>query len=275
MSRPDVSAVSWGVTDCYQSLGYRELGRRNLLDSINSTFGPQGPVHNDSHHDHESNDVCPSDPPLSPGNSPQGCTTYRHGLLLSFPPVYHPGAESDQEEDIRSPAYRAPTPPAARPRFDVRADWIRNTGPRLRTSGSPPPRNPYQTPHLHTQLPPPLRDPYLVPDPCHPNPWARHTMAPPSAMRIPIDDIHQYARTSEFARQRMEHEIRHDLQGQRIDSLANQIWYQKELISSLKKEMLENRTEAARTEARSATRVTIAVLVLVLIYILVESYLRR
>ncbi|KAI3714045.1 hypothetical protein L1987_72635 [Smallanthus sonchifolius] len=92
MSRPDVSAVGWGVTDWYQSLGYRKLD----MDS----YSPS-------------------------------------------PLVYRPGAESDWEEDIGTPVYRSPTPPAARPRFDVRADWIRNTGPRLRTSGSPSPRNPY------------------------------------------------------------------------------------------------------------------------------------
>ncbi|KAI3799675.1 hypothetical protein L1987_34974 [Smallanthus sonchifolius] len=173
-------------------------------------------------------------------------------------PVYRPGAESDWEEDIRSPVYRSPPPPDARPRFDVRADSTRNTGPRLRTPRSPP-----------------LRDPYLVPDLYHPNPWVRHTMAPTSAMGIPIDDVHQYVRTSEFERQRMEHEIRHDLQGQRMDSLANQLWYQKELISILEKEVLENRTETARAGTRSATRVTIAVLVLVIIFLLVGNYQRR
>ncbi|KAI3705944.1 hypothetical protein L1987_76193 [Smallanthus sonchifolius] len=122
-------------------------------------------------------------------------------------PVYRPGAESDWEEDTGTPVYRSPTPPAARPRFDVRADWIRNTGTRLRRPGSPPHRNQYQTPHLHTQLPPPLRDPYLVPDPYHPNPWVRHTTATTSVMGFPTNDIHQYVRTSEFERQRMEQGI--------------------------------------------------------------------
>ncbi|KAI3825515.1 hypothetical protein L1987_07005 [Smallanthus sonchifolius] len=93
------------------------------------------------------------------------------------------------------------------------------------------------------------------------SPVYRRTMAPASAMEIPIDDVHQYVRTSEFERQRMEHEIRHDLQGQRMDSLANQLGYHKELISVLEKEVLENRTETARAETRSATRVTIAMLV--------------
>ncbi|KAI3815474.1 hypothetical protein L1987_15142 [Smallanthus sonchifolius] len=120
--------------------------------------------------------------------------------------VYRPGAESNWEEDIRSPVYRSPPPPAARPRFDVRADWARDTGPRLRTPRSPP-----------------LRDLHLVPDPYHSNPWVRHTMTPTSAMGIPIDDVHQYVRTSEFERQRMEHKIRHDLQEQRMDSLVNQL----------------------------------------------------
>ncbi|KAI3695005.1 hypothetical protein L1987_77992 [Smallanthus sonchifolius] len=124
-------------------------------------------------------------------------------------PVYHPEAESDQEEDIGSPVYRSPTP---------------------KLLG-----------------------------------------------QVPFDAIHRYVRTSEFVRQGMEHGIRHDLQGQRIDSQANQIWYQKEKISTIEKdkEMLENRTEAARAGARSATRVTIAVLVLVIICFLVESYQRR
>ncbi|KAI3795330.1 hypothetical protein L1987_37982 [Smallanthus sonchifolius] len=156
--------------------------------------------------------------------------------------VYRPGAESDWEGDTGSPVYQPPTPAAAKPRFD---------------------------------LLPPLRDPYLVPDPYHSNPWVRRTMAPTSAMGIPSDDVHQYVRTSEFERQRIEHEIRHDLQGQRMDSLANQLGYQKELISSIEKEMLENRTETARAEARPATRVTIAVLVLVITFLLVESYERR
>ncbi|KAI3777257.1 hypothetical protein L1987_47055 [Smallanthus sonchifolius] len=190
-------------------------------------------------------------------------------------PVYHPGAESDLEGDTGSPVYRSPTPAAATPRFDVRADWIRNTGPRLRTPGSPPLRNQYQTPHLHTQLPPPLRDLYLVPDPYNPNPWVRHTMAPTSAMGIPTNDIHPYVRTSEFEMQRMEHEVMHDLQGQRIDSLVNQLGYQKELISILEKEIPENCTETARNEDRSTTRATIAVLVLVIIFLLVESYQRH
>ncbi|KAI3800532.1 hypothetical protein L1987_28623 [Smallanthus sonchifolius] len=173
-------------------------------------------------------------------------------------PVYRPRVESDWEEDIRSPVYRSPPPPATRPRFDVRADWTRNTGQRLRTPRSPP-----------------LRDPYLVPDPYHPNPWVRHTMAPTSAMGIRTNDIHPYVMTSEFERQRMEHEVMHDLQGQRMDSLANQLGYQKELISILEKEILENRTETARAEDRSTTRATIAVLVLVIIFLLVESYQRR
>ncbi|KAI3814357.1 hypothetical protein L1987_19110 [Smallanthus sonchifolius] len=41
MSRPDDSAVGWGVTDWYQSLGYRELGATGLLqwfESIENTF---------------------------------------------------------------------------------------------------------------------------------------------------------------------------------------------------------------------------------------------
>ncbi|KAI3760473.1 hypothetical protein L1987_50868 [Smallanthus sonchifolius] len=173
-------------------------------------------------------------------------------------PVYRPGAESDWEEDIGTPVYRSPTPLAARPRFDVSADWTRNTGPRLRTPRSPP-----------------LRDPYLMPDPYHPNPWVRHTMTPTSAMGIPINDIHQYVSASEFERQRREHEVMHDLQGQRMDSLANQIGYQRELISILEREILENRTETARAEGRSTTRATIAVLVLVIIFLLVESYQRR
>ncbi|KAI3754911.1 hypothetical protein L1987_54703 [Smallanthus sonchifolius] len=37
MSRPDVSAVGWGVTDWYQSLGYRELGATELLQWFEST----------------------------------------------------------------------------------------------------------------------------------------------------------------------------------------------------------------------------------------------
>ncbi|KAI3802178.1 hypothetical protein L1987_30310 [Smallanthus sonchifolius] len=191
MSRPDVFAVGWGVTDWYQSLGYREL-------------------------------------------------------------------ESDWEEDIGTPVYRSPPPSAARPRFDVRADWIMNTGPRLRTPRSPP-----------------LRDPYLVPNSYHPNPWVRHTTTPSSVMGIPTNDTHQYVRTSEFERQRMEQGVMHDLQGQRMDSLVNQLGYQKELISILKKEILDHRTETAKAEARSATRVTIAVLVLGIILLLVESYKRR
>ncbi|KAI3797761.1 hypothetical protein L1987_33024 [Smallanthus sonchifolius] len=196
----------------------------------------------------------------------------------SYPPpspVYRPGSESDWEEDTDTPVYRSPTPSAARPRFDVWADWIRNNGPRIRTSESPAPRNPYQTPRLHSQLPPPLRDPYLMPDLYHPNPWVRHTMAPTGVMGIPTHDLHQYVRTSEFERHRIEQGVMHDLQGQRMDSLANQLGYQKELISILKKEMLEHRTEAARAEARSTTRVTIAVLIFVIIFFLVESYLRR
>ncbi|KAI3802051.1 hypothetical protein L1987_30175 [Smallanthus sonchifolius] len=44
-------------------------------------------------------------------------------------PIYRPGAESDWEEDIGTPVYRSPTPPATRPRVDVSADWTRNTGP--------------------------------------------------------------------------------------------------------------------------------------------------
>ncbi|KAI3806369.1 hypothetical protein L1987_22270 [Smallanthus sonchifolius] len=190
-------------------------------------------------------------------------------------PVYYSGEESDWEEDIGTPVHRSPTPPTARPRFGVRADWIRNTGPRLRTSGSPAPRNPYQIPHLHNQLPHLPRDPYLVPDLYHPNPWVRHTMAPTSAMGIPTNDIHQYVRTSEFERQMIEYEVMHDLQGQRVDSLANQLGRQKELISILEKEILEHRTESAKAEARSATRVTIAVLVLGIILLIVESYKRR
>ncbi|KAI3783954.1 hypothetical protein L1987_43045 [Smallanthus sonchifolius] len=173
-------------------------------------------------------------------------------------PVYRPGAESGWEEDIRSPVYRSPPPLAARPRIKVRADWAMNSGPRIRTPRSPP-----------------LRDPYLVPDPYHPNPWVRHTTAPTGVMGIPTNDIHQYVRTSEFERQRMEQRVMHDLQGQRMDSLANQLGYQKELISILEKEIPEHRTETAKAEARSATRVTIAVLVLGIILLLVESYKRR
>ncbi|KAI3821429.1 hypothetical protein L1987_08997 [Smallanthus sonchifolius] len=138
MSRPDDSAIGRGVTDWYQSLGYRELD----MDSY---------------------------PPPSP--------------------VYRPGSESDPEEDTETPVYRSPTPPAARPRI--------------------------------------------------------------------------------------EQGVMHDLQGQRMDSLANQLGYQKELISILEKEMLEHRTEAARAEARSTTRVTIAVLILVIIFFLVGNYQRR
>ncbi|KAI3798975.1 hypothetical protein L1987_34263 [Smallanthus sonchifolius] len=190
-------------------------------------------------------------------------------------PVYRPGAESNWEEDTETPVHRSSTPPTTRPRFDVRADWIRNTGPRLRTPGSPAPRNPYQTPHLHNQLPPPPRDPYLMPDPYHHNPWVRHTTTPTNVMGIPTNDIHQYVRTSEFERQRMEQGVMHDLQGQRMDSLANQLGYQKELISILEKEIQEHRTEIAKAEARSATRVTLAVLILVIIFFLVESYHRR
>ncbi|KAI3687011.1 hypothetical protein L1987_80701 [Smallanthus sonchifolius] len=196
----------------------------------------------------------------------------------SYPPpspVYRPGSESDWEEDTETPVYWSPTPPATRPRFDVRADWIRNTDPRLQTPGSPIPVNPYQTPHLHNQLPPPLRDPYLMPDPYLPNPWVRHTIAPPGVMGIPTNDFHQYVRNSEFERQRIEQGVIHDLQRQRMDSLANQLGYQKELISILEKEIQEHRTETARTEARSATRVTIAVLILAIIFFLVESYQRR
>ncbi|KAI3754887.1 hypothetical protein L1987_54679 [Smallanthus sonchifolius] len=77
------------------------------------------------------------------------------------------------------------------------------------------------------------------------------------------------------ARPRLEQGIIHDLQGQRIDSLANQLGYQKELISILEKEVQEHRTETARAEARSTTRVTIAVFILAIIFFLVESYLRR
>ncbi|KAI3696086.1 hypothetical protein L1987_79095 [Smallanthus sonchifolius] len=99
--------------------------------------------------------------------------------------------------------------------------------------------------------------------------------ARPRTMGIPINDIHQYVRTVEFERQRMENEVMHDLQGQRMDSLANQLGYQKELISILEKEILEHRTETAKAEARSATRVTIAVLALGIIFLLVESYQRR
>ncbi|KAI3784135.1 hypothetical protein L1987_43228 [Smallanthus sonchifolius] len=196
----------------------------------------------------------------------------------SYPPpspVYHPGSESDWEEDTETPVYRSPTPPATRPRFDVRADWIRNTDPRLQTPGSPVPVNPYHTPHLHNQFPPPLRDPYLMPDPYHPNPWVRHTMTPPGVMGIPTNDFHQYVRNSEFERQRIEQGVIHDLQRQRMDNLANQLGYQKELISILEKEIQAHRTETARTEARSATRVTIAVLILAIIFFLVENYQRR
>ncbi|KAI3714044.1 hypothetical protein L1987_72634 [Smallanthus sonchifolius] len=114
-----------------------------------------------------------------------------------------------------------------------------------------------------------------MPDPYHPNPWVRHAMAPTSVMGIPIDDVHQYVRTSEFERQRMEHEIRHDMKGQRMNSLANQLGYHKELISILEKEVPENRTETARAESRSATRLTIAVLVLVIIFLLLGNYQRR
>ncbi|KAI3816277.1 hypothetical protein L1987_15970 [Smallanthus sonchifolius] len=90
-----------------------------------------------------------------------------------------------------------------------------------------------------------------------------------------IGHHHPQLLDQEFERQRMEHEVMHDLQGQRMDSLANQLGYQKELISILKQEIPEHRTETAKAEARSATRVTIAVLVLGIILLLVESYTRR
>ncbi|KAI3726378.1 hypothetical protein L1987_66175 [Smallanthus sonchifolius] len=114
-----------------------------------------------------------------------------------------------------------------------------------------------------------------MPDSYHSNPWVRHTMAPTSVMGIPTNDVHQYVRTSGFERQRMEQGVMQDLQGQRMDSLANQLEHQKELISILEKEILEYRTETAKAEARSATRVTIAVLVLGIILLLVESYKRH
>ncbi|KAI3755538.1 hypothetical protein L1987_55341 [Smallanthus sonchifolius] len=196
----------------------------------------------------------------------------------SYPPpspVYRPGSESDWEEDAETPMYWSPTPPTARPRFDVRAYGIGNTNPRLRAPGSPVPINPYHTPHPHNQLPPPLRDPYLMPDPYLPNPWVRHTMAPLGVMGIPTNDFHQYVRNSEFERQRIEQGVIHDLQRQRMDSLANQLGYQKELISILEKEVQEYRTETARAEARSTTRVTIAVLILAIIFFLVGNYQRR
>ncbi|KAI3776237.1 hypothetical protein L1987_46010 [Smallanthus sonchifolius] len=161
--------------------------------------------------------------------------------------------------------------------FDLRADWFRSAVLRLRASEPPPSRNPYQAPHLHNQLPPPMRDPYLTPDPYHPDPRARQTMAPTSAMGVPFDAIHQYVRTSEFVRQGIEHEIRHDLPGQRIDSLGYQVWCKEEKIANLEevKEILIARTEATRAEAQFAIRVTIAMFVLVLICFLIESYLRR
>ncbi|KAI3828980.1 hypothetical protein L1987_03093 [Smallanthus sonchifolius] len=136
--------------------------------------------------------------------------------------------------------------------FDIRAYWIRNTGPRLRITGSPPSRNPYQAPRLHNQLPPPMRDPYLAPDPYHPDPRARQTMVPTSAMGVPFDAIHQYVRTSEFVRQGMDHGIRHNLLGQSIDNLGNQVWCQEEKIASLEedREILVARTEATRAKAR-------------------------
>ncbi|KAI3825031.1 hypothetical protein L1987_06506 [Smallanthus sonchifolius] len=109
--------------------------------------------------------------------------------------------------------------------FDMRADWFRSNGLRLRASEPSPSRDPYQAPHRHNQLPSPLRDPYLAPDPYHPNPRARQTMAPTSAIGVPIDATYQYVRTTEFRRQGMEHRIRHDLLGQRIDSLLGQVRY--------------------------------------------------
>ncbi|KAI3717545.1 hypothetical protein L1987_69237 [Smallanthus sonchifolius] len=127
-------------------------------------------------------------------------------------PVCRPEEESNWEEDTGSPVHRSPTPAAARSRCDVRVDWIRNTGPRLRTPESPTPINPYHTPHLHNPLPPPLRDPYLMPDPYLPNPWVRHTMAPTGVMGIPTNEFPQYVRTSEFERQRIEQGVLHDLQ---------------------------------------------------------------
>ncbi|KAI3794751.1 hypothetical protein L1987_37388 [Smallanthus sonchifolius] len=59
-------------------------------------------------------------------------------------------------------------------------------------------------------------------------------------------------RTSEFERQRIEQGLMHDLQRQGMNSLANQLGYQKELISILE-----------------------AVLDLRIILLLVESYRRR
>ncbi|KAI3805333.1 hypothetical protein L1987_27613 [Smallanthus sonchifolius] len=102
-------------------------------------------------------------------------------------------------------------------------------------------------------------------------------MAHTSSMGVPFDAIHQYMRTTDFVRQGMEHGMRHDLLGQRIDSLVDQVWCQEEKIASLEedREILEERTEAARAEAIFAVRVTIAMFVLVLICFLVESYLRR
>ncbi|KAI3776909.1 hypothetical protein L1987_46699 [Smallanthus sonchifolius] len=147
--------------------------------------------------------------------------------------VYYPKTESEQEEDIGSPSpdHQTSTPPAARSMFDMRADWFRSNGLRLRASEPPPLTDPYQAPHRHNQLPSPLRDPYLAPDPYHPNPRARQVMAPTSAIGVPVDATHQYVSTAEFMRQGMEHGIRHNLLGQRVDSLLGQVRYQEDLIS--------------------------------------------
>ncbi|KAI3776000.1 hypothetical protein L1987_45760 [Smallanthus sonchifolius] len=56
----------------------------------------------------------------------------------SYPPFpeYHPETEFEQEEDIGSPSpdHQSPTHPAARSMFDLRVDWLRSTGLRLRAS---------------------------------------------------------------------------------------------------------------------------------------------
>ncbi|KAI3808293.1 hypothetical protein L1987_24242 [Smallanthus sonchifolius] len=128
--------------------------------------------------------------------------------------VCRPEEESDWQEDTGSPVHRSPTPTAAVSRFDVRVDWSRNTDPRLRTPGSAATRNPYQTPHPHNQLPLPLRDSYLMPDPYYSNPLVGNIMALTNTIEFPINDTHQYVRTSKFETQRMEQGLMHDLQGQ-------------------------------------------------------------
>ncbi|KAI3826415.1 hypothetical protein L1987_00463 [Smallanthus sonchifolius] len=173
-------------------------------------------------------------------------------------PVYVPGIESDHEENMGLPDYQSPTPSATRAKFDIRADWIRNTGPRLQTPRSPSSRNPYRAPHLHNRLSPLMRDPYLAPNPHHPDPMARQTMTPISAMGVPLDTTHQYVRTSEFVRQGMKHGIRHNLLGQRFGSLGNQVWCQEKKISSQEEDRktLIICTETTRTEAQFAIRMT-------------------